>query len=202
MKRLYYAALTYLTLALAAGLSYREYTKAQHFTGDSQLSVMHTHLLALGMLVFLTVLALDKLFALSQTRLFDLFFWFYNVGLGITVTMMAVHGTLTVRGQEVSPAVPGIAGLGHILLTIGLILLFLALGRRVLTTPAEGAATPPRALSSRPLARTCGDGGPLAGEPAVSGGVGRQLGPGHADGWGLVRPGRRARLMGWATSRG
>lgn len=137
MKKLYYAALAYMVLGVAAGLYYREYTKAHAFTGDTQLSVMHTHLLALGMLTFLALLALDKPFALSATRVFGLFFLFYNAGLVLTVGMMAVHGTRTVLGKGDSPALDGISGLGHIPLTVGLILLFPALGKRVLATRDE-----------------------------------------------------------------
>ncbi|MEU5849069.1 DUF2871 domain-containing protein [Saccharopolyspora shandongensis] len=127
MKKLYWSALIYMILGLAAGLYYREFTKALDFTGDTQLSVLHTHLLALGMLFFLLVLALDKAFALSGNKLFTLFFWFYNSGLALTAAMMLVHGTLTVLGNESSAAISGIAGLGHILITLGLIHLFLAL---------------------------------------------------------------------------
>lgn len=47
MIRLYYSAALYTVLGLAAGLYYRELTKAQDFVGDTQLSVVHTHLLAL-----------------------------------------------------------------------------------------------------------------------------------------------------------
>ena len=46
---------------------------------------MHTHLLALGMLFFLIVLALEKLFTLTANRrLFAGFFWVYNAGLAVT----------------------------------------------------------------------------------------------------------------------
>lgn len=45
MKKLYYSAVIYTVLGLLAGLFYRELTKAQDFTGDTQLSVLHTHLL-------------------------------------------------------------------------------------------------------------------------------------------------------------
>lgn len=136
MKKLYWAALSYMVLGLAAGLYYRELTKAQEFTGDTQLSVAHTHLLALGMLFFLVVLALDKAFGLSGNRLFTLFFWFYNGGLALTAAMMLVHGTMTVFGAESSAAISGIAGLGHILITVGLVHLFLAL-RKTLPARAE-----------------------------------------------------------------
>ena len=68
MIRLYYSAALYTVLGLVAGLYYRELTKAQDFVGDTQLSVVHTHLLALGMLFFLVMLALEKAFTLSDSR--------------------------------------------------------------------------------------------------------------------------------------
>lgn len=74
MKKIYYAALSYLIAGLISGLFYRSFTRANDFTGDSQLSVVHTHLLTLGMLFFLAVLALDKLFTLSNLRMFTAFF--------------------------------------------------------------------------------------------------------------------------------
>ncbi|QCO98437.1 DUF2871 domain-containing protein [Arthrobacter sp. 24S4-2] len=131
MKKLYCAAFTYMIAGLASGLFYREFTKANDFTGDSQLSVVHTHLLALGMLFFLTVLALDKLFNLSALRMFNVFFWTYNAGLALTTATMVLSGVLTVQGSTPSAAIAGISGLGHIGLTAGLILLFITLGKRV-----------------------------------------------------------------------
>jgi hypothetical protein len=152
VKKIYYAAHTYMILGLVSGLFYREFTRAKHFTGDSQLGLLHTHLLALGMLFFLIVLALEKLFALTANRrLFTWFFWTYNAGLAVTVGMMVVHGTQTVLGLQTNDAVSGIAGLGHILLTVGLILLFVNLGRRLSASgdtspapvaPADAGLTP------------------------------------------------------------
>lgn len=68
MKALYRAAIFYLVLGLVAGLFYREFTKLQDFPeGEyTQLSVAHTHLLALGFMLFLIFLALEKVFALSR----------------------------------------------------------------------------------------------------------------------------------------
>ncbi|WP_329119772.1 DUF2871 domain-containing protein [Streptomyces sp. NBC_01465] len=140
MKKLYYAAHTYMIVGVVSGLYYREITKHYDFTGDSQLGVVHTHLLALGMLFFLIVLALEKLFTLSANRrLFTWSFWVYNAGLALTVTMMTIHGTQTVAGAKTSEAISGIAGLGHIVLTVGLILFFVNLGKRI---PAAKAGTP------------------------------------------------------------
>ena len=131
MKRIYYAALTCMILGLGSGLYYRELTKLNHFTGDTQLGLVHTHLLALGMLFFLVVLALEKMFTLTAGKLFKWFFWIYNLGLALTVAMMTIRGTLTVLGATTTPAITGVAGLGHVVLTVGLILFFINLGKRL-----------------------------------------------------------------------
>ncbi|MFI6317409.1 DUF2871 domain-containing protein [Nonomuraea sp. NPDC050556] len=132
MKKLLYAAHTYMIVGVISGLYYREITKLNDFTGDTQLGVVHTHLLALGMLFFLIVLALEKLFTLSAVgKLFTWFFWVYNAGLVLTVAMLTLHGTLTVLGKESGAAIAGIAGLGHIVLTVGLVLFFITLGKRI-----------------------------------------------------------------------
>ena len=134
MKKLYYAAVTYGILGLAAGLFYRDYTKINDFTDSTQLVVMHTHLLTLGMLVMLIVLALEKLFTLSKTKWFNLFFWHYNAGLLLTVAMMLVIGLRDVAGQPSIPMINGISGLGHIILSVAIVFLFIALGKQVLAT--------------------------------------------------------------------
>ncbi|MEU6231527.1 DUF2871 domain-containing protein [Kitasatospora sp. NPDC047058] len=131
MRKSYHAAHVYMILGVVSGLYYRELTKHNDFHGETQLSVVHTHLLALGMLGFLIVLALDKQFGLSGSRQFTSFFWFYNAGIAITVGAMLFRGTQTVLGHHVPEAVSWIAGLGHIVLTVGLILLFVLLGKRL-----------------------------------------------------------------------
>ena len=124
-------AFAYMVLGLVSGLFYREYTKATDTLGaDTQLATLHTHFLALGMVVFLVVLALDALFQLSGRRSFTVFYWTYNIGLLMTVVMQAVRGILTLDGQDpaaTTAAIPGIAGLGHMVLTVGLVALFVAL---------------------------------------------------------------------------
>jgi len=127
MRRLYFAALAYMILGLASGLFYREFTKDHDFTGSSQLSVMHTHLLALGMLVFLVLLALESQLEFMRFPQAVGFYWTYHAGLLLTVTMMAVHGVRTVLDKPESTELDGISGLGHVLLTVALALLFIAL---------------------------------------------------------------------------
>ncbi|WP_432026992.1 DUF2871 domain-containing protein [Streptomyces sp. 1222.5] len=141
MRKILNTAHIYMIVGLISGLYYREITKAEDFTGDTQLAVVHTHVLALGMLFFLIVLALEKLFALTALPLFRWFFWTYNAGLVLTVGTMTLHGTLTVLGRSSGAATAGVAGLGHILLTVGLVLLFITLGKRIPATRTADVTT-------------------------------------------------------------
>ncbi|TGA98204.1 DUF2871 domain-containing protein [Sporolactobacillus shoreae] len=127
MKKIYNAALAYLI----AGIYYREITKALNFTGITQLSVLHTHLLTLGMLFFLILIPIEKTFSLTRSRWFIAFFWTYNIGVIWTIAFMVVHGTLAVLNQNVGPALSGLAGMGHIILTAGLVLFFIVLKGRI-----------------------------------------------------------------------
>lgn len=143
MYKLFYAAFIYMALGVASGLFYREFTKSNDFTDAqfTQLSVVHTHLLVLGFVVLLIVLILEKLFALSRSKLFAWFFWIYNLGLVLTAAMLTVHGMQQVTGIESSKAIAGIAGTGHMLLAAGMVLLFLALRSRL---KAQTMSTPAR----------------------------------------------------------
>lgn len=148
MKKLFYSAFAYMVIGVLSGLFYREFTKTKDFTGFTQLSVVHTHLLTLGFIVLLIVLILEKLFALSESRLFNWFFWTYNAGLVLTAAIMVVHGVLQVNGTtDVSAAIPGIAGLGHILLSVGMVLLFLALRTRLFAPAVKHDAGTSAALA-------------------------------------------------------
>ncbi|MGO1166830.1 MAG: DUF2871 domain-containing protein [Janibacter sp.] len=138
MTKLLNSAFVYMVLGVSSGLFYREFTKANDFPEGAftQLGLAHTHLLTLGFIVLLIVLALEKVFTLSASgRLFDWFFWVYNAGVVLTSGMLIWHGSLTVLGQESSAMISGIAGLGHIALTVGMVLLFVLL-RRAIARPS------------------------------------------------------------------
>lgn len=121
------ATAVYAVLGLAAGLFYREFTKANGYPEGlaGQLGLAHTHILTLGMLVLLIVLILEKVFRLSTSRLLRWFFWIYNLGVVLTTTLLVWHGILQVKGLEGSGMISGIAGLGHILIGAGFVLLLL-----------------------------------------------------------------------------
>lgn len=139
---LFRLAAGWTVLGLAGGLGYREVTRQQGFDGRTQLAVVHTHALVLGMLVMLLLLLLDRVLDLSGSRWFRPGVWTYNAGVMLTVVMQAVIGARTVYGHaDDSPALAGVSGTGHIVLTAGLVLVLLALGRAV-RTPVPGSVVP------------------------------------------------------------
>ena len=117
---------------------YRELTKAHHFTGDTQLALVHTHTLILGMFMFLLLLPLEKVFKLSSYYLFNWFFIVYHLGVIVTIGMMTYKGTLQVIGAKYSPeALAGFAGIGHTGMLAGLLLLFFLLRQAIITEPKD-----------------------------------------------------------------
>ena len=146
MRRLFYASFAYMIIGVLSGLFYREFTKLNDFPEGqfTQLGLAHTHLLTLGFIVLLIVLAIEKVFTISRSpKLFAWFFWLYNAGVILTSAMLIWHGSLTVLGQESNAMIAGIAGLGHIAITAGMIVFFVALRRAVTgrtPAPVERAA--------------------------------------------------------------
>lgn len=146
VRSLFWSAAAWTLIGLISGLGYREVTRHEGFEGRTQLAVAHTHALALGTLVLLVVLMLERVFRLSEQRSGRWFVPVWNVGLGLTVTMLVLKGYLQVVGSELvhpeaasSKAMAGVSGLGHIILSVGFVLLFLAL-RAQLATDGSGAS--------------------------------------------------------------
>mgnify|MGYP001508186848 FL=1 len=136
MRRLLYSFLFYMIIGLLSGFYYRELTKAHHFTGDTQLALVHTHTLILGMFMFLLLLPLEKVFKLSSYYLFNWFFIVYHLGVIVTIGMMTYKGTLQVIGAKYSPeALAGFAGIGHTGMLAGLLLLNFLLRQAIITDP-------------------------------------------------------------------
>lgn len=127
MRRLVHTSLFYTILGLLGGIFYREFTKYNDFQGDTMLSVVHTHALVLGAVMFLLILLLEKNFQLMKTKEFNIFYIVYNLGLLITVGMQVTRGIMTVLGKDGGAAISGVAGVGHGLLGLGFVMLFVML---------------------------------------------------------------------------
>lgn len=137
MKKTVNTSFIYAILAMAGGVFYREFTKFQGFEEKTTLSVLHTHLFMLGMAMFLLVTICIRLFALDKAKKYSAFFIIYNIGVCLTAVMLTVRGITQVLGVELSNGqngmLSGFAGIGHILLGVGMVLFFLSLKESVST---------------------------------------------------------------------
>lgn len=127
MKKHLNYAFYYAILAMITGVFYREFTKFIGFQGVTSLAKVHGHLFMLGMFMFLLIAVFVKLGALDKQLHFKTFMWTYNFGIIIASMMLLVRGVTQVLGLNLSRScdfmISGIAGLGHILLGAGLLLL-------------------------------------------------------------------------------
>lgn len=131
MKKCLNVALIYALAAMAGGVFYREFTKYRGFTGVTALGKVHTHLFLLGMIVFLLVALFAARYDLEKIKLFRVFLWVYNIGVVLMSAMLLVRGVPQVLGSTLSraadAAISGLAGIGHMMTGIGLVLLLISL---------------------------------------------------------------------------
>lgn len=128
MKRYINYSIVYAVLALVGGVFYREFTKMNDYTAWTTLSVVHTHYFILGMMFFLVlgVVSTRVRFKSNHAVLY------YNIGLNFTAIMLVVRGIVQVLDfNVVSAAISGVAGIGHIILGVSLILILLDIKKSV-----------------------------------------------------------------------
>ncbi len=134
MKKYLITSCVYMVLGLCFGVFYREFTKANDFVGVTALGKLHLHTLVLGMFFFLLVALLEDRLSLRTSKLEPYFYYSYNIGMGIFLITLLVRGILQVTNQSISAgansAIAGIAGIGHMTLTVGLVLFFVMLYRK------------------------------------------------------------------------
>lgn len=133
-KKLVNTAAYYAVAGLFAGAFYREFTKYMGYTGVTALGKAHTHLFALGMLMFLIVTALASSTEITKSEYFDRFYFYYNIGVGLSATMIFCRGLYQVIGLDnnvLDLVISWTAGAGHVTVTIGLAFLFLSLKQKI-----------------------------------------------------------------------
>lgn len=137
MKRYMNLALLYSIIAMVGGVFYREFTKFNGFSAKTTLGIVHTHYFLLGMVFFLLLLVLEKNFSFSGPKTNRLLI-VYQFGLNLTAVMFVVRGVTQVLGTALSSgmnaAISGIAGIGHILLGVSLVLILIQIKRSITNT--------------------------------------------------------------------
>ena len=134
MKRYANTAVIYAVIAMIFGVFYREFTKFNGFTGRTVLSAIHPHYFMLGMAFFLLLLLLEKAVGFSGDGMGKVLA-VYHVGLNLTGLTLLLRGVVQVLGMELSSALngalSGVAGIGHILLGVSLLLILLRVRKAV-----------------------------------------------------------------------
>ena len=139
MKHYIKMALLYAVLAMAGGVFYREFTKFNDFTAQTTLRAVHPHYFLLGMVFFLLLLLLEKNFAFTGVKTRRVLIA-YHMGLNLTSIMLVVRGISQVLGLTISSgmyaAISGMAGIGHMVLGVSLVLLLVQIRHGVLAANA------------------------------------------------------------------
>ena len=92
------------------------------YTAWTTLFVVHTHYIILGMMFFLIL----RLISMNMNLKINGAVLFYNIGLNLTAIMLIVRGIIQVLDLNVvSALISGVAGIGHIILGVSLILILL-----------------------------------------------------------------------------
>lgn len=135
MKLIINTSFIYSLLGMLSGVFYRELTKFNGFEGITSLSFVHGHLFSLGFLFFLLLTVIENNFKITKHKYFKKFFIIYNLGLLVTVITLTLRGVTQVLKTPVSKmlssSLSGISGIGHILLSLGIIILFIILKKTI-----------------------------------------------------------------------
>lgn len=131
MKKFINYAFIYAISAMAGGVFYREFTKFCGFTEWTTLSVVHTHYFILGMIFFLVLGLIEKNIHFMDQKTNRAVIG-YHVGLNLTAIMLLIRGVLQVTAADtlshgMDATISGIAGIGHLVLGVSLILILLAI---------------------------------------------------------------------------
>lgn len=142
VKKYVNLGIVYAIAAMVFGVFYREFTKALAFTGQTNLSFMHTHYFVLGMFFFLILALMQKNFGFTDKRV-NLFVILYQVGLNITGIGFLARGLVQILVTDLSKglnaAISGVSGIGHIVMSVGLIFILIKIKKCADENKAEKA---------------------------------------------------------------
>ncbi|MBF6626555.1 DUF2871 family protein [Tuanshanicoccus lijuaniae] len=129
MKRLVRTSTFYALLGTVAAVFYLVFTKKHQFEGTSLLSSLYLFIFALGTVFHLLLAVLEKLFKLSQHKLYNIFYWVLNCGILLSSWIMLSKGMITVTGGQRSSFLAAMTGVSHTVTFAGGALFFLIINQ-------------------------------------------------------------------------
>lgn len=137
MKKVMNTSIIYFIFAMISGVFYREFTKFYDYNAPTALGVVHTHLMILGVGLFLFIGLLFFHIPLEKNKLYQRFFVLYNFSFPLMISMLIIRGIVQVQGlalkKGIDAAISGMAGLSHIGVAIALGMLLLAIKKEFMT---------------------------------------------------------------------
>lgn len=125
----------YAIVGLIAGAFYREFTKYMSYTARTRMALVHPHCLVLGAFMFLLLALFSMNLKLENEKTFKTFFLSYNIGVVLTAAMLFLRGLAEVMdwsgNKALDASISGIAGVGHIVLTVGFVFMFITLKKAI-----------------------------------------------------------------------
>lgn len=123
MKRLINASIVYAALALVGGVFYREFIKLNGFSTYTLFYVGN------DVFLILALLEMNLHFMNDRTKRYV---FFYHLGLNLTVIMLMIRGVIQVvylnsLTTVLNVVIAGIAGIGHLILGISLIMILISI---------------------------------------------------------------------------
>ena len=130
------ASIVYGVLGLIGCVFYREFIKLNGFSTYTSLSVVHTHYFMLGMMFFLILALLEMNLHFMNDRT-KRYVFFYHLGLNLTVIMLMIRGVIQVvylnsLTTALNVVIAGIAGIGHLILGISLIMILISIKNAII----------------------------------------------------------------------
>ena len=123
MKRLINASIVYAALALVGGVFFREFIKLNSFSTYTLFYVGN------DVFLILALLEMNLHFMNDRTKRYV---FFYHLGLNLTVIMLMIRGVIQVvylnsLTTALNVVIAGIAGIGHLILGISLIMILISI---------------------------------------------------------------------------
>lgn len=114
-----------LIMGLISGVFYRELTRFYNYENHTHLVKLHSHILVLGFIFCLTLYFITKNYPLNKLCKLKKPLFTYLIGLLLTIVSMTIIGIFEIVGNNTKDinisSLSGISGLGHIILSIGII---------------------------------------------------------------------------------
>lgn len=149
IKKLFYAFLSFISLALVVELAILITTKVigwdPNVSGRPWVVSAHVHIIVLGALVTLMLIILDKVYSITKLKLFKPFYITYLVGFTLLISFILYKGFSQLLGAStISGLLQGGAAIAHITMFTALFMFIVVLKQALFGVAKSNKPTMPQ----------------------------------------------------------